>query len=437
MDIYISEGEIIDRYTILEIKQTEIKDLIKKEEINKEIILYKKFDNIKKKYILYFKLLYFINYRIWNLQNEIKTLEKIDFEYAEKCNLIFEYNQSRFRIKDIINKMANSQIKEQKSYNTNEAFINIDNENEENFNNLIYLIFKYDKINVYFNDNLSPRFVAIIKSLFPILNYVGIKNDDMYNFDKIETNLINNFINLELKNLFNPIFYRAEGKLGDFILQLSIINEKFIESGRMGILYISNDVYKFTFPLEHTFKDTYDLVISQNYIQDFKIWNSEFYEINLSSWYLRRDLLFKNSWHNIFKNEYKINWGVHKWIKTKIEKEYNDKIVVTYKESSLTNLLINTLLQFPKEKLLLIGYSENDYIEFKKVCKLDIKFIKCKTIEDMAIIINNCHTFIGGLSSPLTLAQATHINTIALLGYGGDNNHNLLNDILPNYTIKR
>ena len=42
-------------------------------------------------------------------------------EYAQIAYDIFEYNQSRFRLKNIINNIANSKFKEQKSYNLKDA----------------------------------------------------------------------------------------------------------------------------------------------------------------------------------------------------------------------------------------------------------------------------------------------------------------------------
>ena len=37
----------------------------------------------------------------------------------------------------------------------------------------------------------------------------------------------------------DPILYVSGGLLGDFINQLSVINEKYLETGRKGILYIA------------------------------------------------------------------------------------------------------------------------------------------------------------------------------------------------------
>lgn len=242
----------------------------------------------------------------------------------------------------------------------------------------------------------------------------------------------------KIKDTLQPIIYRGEGKLGDFILQLSVINEIYLKTGRKGILYIytNNIHYTFTHPIEKTYQDTYNLIIKQPYIQDYKIWNSEPFDINLSAW-RQSPLLYNTSWHVIFKNEYNIDWGRNKWINTQIDPVYSDKIVLTYNERNIPIKMSKILSNYDISKLLLIGYSDNDKTMFESNCNMSIPFIKCSTIEDMAIIINSCKLFIGALSSPLALAQAAHSNTIALIDWSEDSNHNLLSDILPNYTTIR
>jgi hypothetical protein len=51
----------------------------------------------------------------------------------------------------------------------------------------------------------------------------------------------------------------------------------------------------------------------------------------------------------------------------------------------------------------------------------------------MAIVINSCKLFIGMMSSPLTLAQSTHHNTLAILNRDASACHNILSEYLPNY----
>ena len=54
-----------------------------------------------------------------------------------------------------------------------------------------------------------------------------------------------------------PIIYISGGLLGDFIHQLSVINEKYLETGRKGVLYISTSVGDgFRFGIGRAYSDT-------------------------------------------------------------------------------------------------------------------------------------------------------------------------------------
>ena len=64
MLIEISEGEALDRLSILEIKNNRITDSLQLLEIQKEILSLSSIYSLKNKYILYYKLLVNINIAI-------------------------------------------------------------------------------------------------------------------------------------------------------------------------------------------------------------------------------------------------------------------------------------------------------------------------------------------------------------------------------------
>jgi len=106
----------------------------------------------------------------------------------------------------------------------------------------------------------------------------------------------------------NIIVYIASGLLGDFFSQLSVIKEKYNETGQKGILYICNIKETFRNPLEEVYKDTYDIIMSQEYIIDYKIFNNEAYDIDLSSW-RHYPLLFQQNFHKTYSSTYNIDWN--------------------------------------------------------------------------------------------------------------------------------
>jgi hypothetical protein len=115
----VSIGEAIDKLTILDIKCQKIKDETKNKFCKNEYdILYEKLkEHIENEKFLYDKLRH-INLQIWELQDIIRDMEK---PCGKICIDILNMNDSRFRIKDIINRKLNSIILEQKGYKPRKA----------------------------------------------------------------------------------------------------------------------------------------------------------------------------------------------------------------------------------------------------------------------------------------------------------------------------
>ena len=150
MKVEVSLGEAIDKLSILELKIVKIADKDKKIEIQKEINVLNMCEEYKIKYELYYKMLIYVNEKIWDLTDIIKSITVEDTNFAAISNQIFEFNQKRFRIKNWFNLLTDSNIKEQKSYSS--SCCNIIIENEELFFNKLpeinYLALDYDIITI-------------------------------------------------------------------------------------------------------------------------------------------------------------------------------------------------------------------------------------------------------------------------------------------------
>jgi hypothetical protein len=199
MKIEISDGEVLDKLSILEIKEIHIVDNKRLDEIKKEIMSLSEINNIKEKYNIYYKLLYTINCFIWNITNEIKEQIELNEDYAKKSFLIFELNQQRFRIKNIINILSNSNIKEQKSYSRNNVIFNVSSNItiKELIINCMYLVLNYD--NVILNHNNLSIIYYVIK-YFPTITINSINND------KYDTINISSNIYYELDKIFKSLY---------------------------------------------------------------------------------------------------------------------------------------------------------------------------------------------------------------------------------------
>jgi len=226
--------------------------------------------------------------------------------------------------------------------------------------------------------------------------------------EKIQTYIIT-----EIPITTEVIIYISGGLLGDFFHQLSIIKENYINTGKKGILYLSN-VERFRNDLATVYKDTYEIIILQEYILKYEIHNNQHFNINLSSWRQNKYLWSRQIIYT-FKDEYGIDFGKHKWL-TNIENniEWNDKIIINTtsyrfpddpKHLAFYNKLFN---EMPHDKIIFVSAIEEEYINFMNKTNLKINYYKPASLMDLCIVINSCKLFLGSLSSPMSIATALH-----------------------------
>jgi hypothetical protein len=120
--IPVSIGELIDKLSILRVKQIKILNCEKLSFINKEFeLLYSiSYNYLKNKKIsnLYDKLIN-INSELWDIEDKLRVLEiSKDFSdyFIYQARQVYYINDKRFLLKDKINKLTSSEIKEVKSY---------------------------------------------------------------------------------------------------------------------------------------------------------------------------------------------------------------------------------------------------------------------------------------------------------------------------------
>jgi hypothetical protein len=204
------------------------------------------------------------------------------------------------------------------------------------------------------------------------------------------------------------ISYIAGGLFGDFFNQLSIIKEKYMSTGKKGILHIANIGDSFKFGLENTYHKTYDLIIKQDYIHDYKIYNGEHYEINLSSWRCNR-FLYHNNWYIIFSDEYAIEWGKHQWINVPIDNKWSDKIIVNETAYRFSNINYQKLYEKYGERLVFVAFKDTNYSDYETFLEktgLHIEYYDPGSVYDLAVAIQSCSMFVGVPSGFMSIAFA-------------------------------
>jgi hypothetical protein len=217
----------------------------------------------------------------------------------------------------------------------------------------------------------------------------------------------------------DPISYISGGLLGDFIHQLSVINEKYIESGRKGILYIALTGDHFRFGLQKTYDDTYSFIISQPYIHSYMIHKGEKWDINLSCWRSNLSSLTPNeNWYDLYKKTYNVEWGSHPWIYTNtILPDFKDKVLFHCSSTRFpAHINFNSLFdEFDVKNIIFITNNAEEYNYFKNRTGIDLNLHIITSLKEQLDLINSCKCFIGGLSSPLTFAHALHKSNITLI----------------------
>ena len=117
----ISLGELIDKITILEIKQIHMTG-IKLKNVDKELKVLKYIiqDNNLEINIDLINKLKKVNTTLWEIEDNIRRKEsnqKFDKEFIQLARSVYKENDKRASIKKEINQKYNSELVEEKSYN--------------------------------------------------------------------------------------------------------------------------------------------------------------------------------------------------------------------------------------------------------------------------------------------------------------------------------
>jgi hypothetical protein len=122
MKIEVSNGEILDKLSILQIKSTKFNDIYKLSNVeNERRALLPMYDliattsEIRQK----FHDLININSKLWDIEDMIRIKEQrnqFDEEFIELARSVYKTNDIRAEIKRDINLLSNSELIEEKSY---------------------------------------------------------------------------------------------------------------------------------------------------------------------------------------------------------------------------------------------------------------------------------------------------------------------------------
>ena len=124
MKIEVSNGEVIDKITILRIKEDQINDPDKKVNVQKELSILEEQASelltvVMSEYLETYLQLYATNRVLWEVEDELRELEaKNDFgeTFIQRAREVYTLNDERSRLKKEINLVTGSKLVEEKSY---------------------------------------------------------------------------------------------------------------------------------------------------------------------------------------------------------------------------------------------------------------------------------------------------------------------------------
>lgn len=122
VSIQVSVGELIDKLSILQIKLNKVIDQDKLKLVRHEFVLLHNIsipyleDNMVSKW---YSMLIEVNSKLWDVEDRLRILEseqRFEGEFISLARQVYYLNDERFEIKNKINSLLNSGIKEVKQY---------------------------------------------------------------------------------------------------------------------------------------------------------------------------------------------------------------------------------------------------------------------------------------------------------------------------------
>jgi len=203
------------------------------------------------------------------------------------------------------------------------------------------------------------------------------------------------------------IRYLTGGKLGDFIHSLSVVNEKYLETGQKGIVYVSDQGIGggFAYPLEVAYQHIKEILDRQEYIHSFLIHQGEGYDVDLTEW--RNCDYVSRSYPQTMNDYYSVPWGKHPWIQNiPFDVKWADKTVVWTIESRFPHAI-----QWPRfihDDLIFISFDKKDYDYFCQTTHMTMEFYSPRSLLELCMILRSCRRYVASYSGPLALAFALH-----------------------------
>lgn len=213
------------------------------------------------------------------------------------------------------------------------------------------------------------------------------------------------------------------GLLGDFIQCLFAVKQICEVKNEKANLYITNQPEhggdKFKYTIDIVYEELLPILIKQNYIQNFEIYQNQTKDfINLNN-FRKSPLLYKNNWTEFLQSSFDFSYKPpYKWISIESsDSKFKDKILIHRSmkvQRQTPNFPFQKLIDKYGDKLVFISNEPKEYDSFP--FKSQIPFHRVNNLSELFIAINSCEFFIGNQSSPYTIASSIDKTRVLELG---------------------
>ena len=171
---------------------------------------------------------------------------------------------------------------------------------------------------------------------------------------------------------------------------------------------------KFKYPIEKVYNDLAPVVLQQEYINSFNIFNNQTNElINLNS-FRQSPLLYHNNWTEFLQHTFNFTFKQpYQWVTIQeTNTEFTDKILIHRSlKRQKHDFPFQEIIDKYKNDLIFISNDVNEYNGFQ--FKNQVQYHPVNSLIELYSAINSCKFFIGNQSSPYTLA--TSIDKLRIL----------------------
>jgi hypothetical protein len=197
------------------------------------------------------------------------------------------------------------------------------------------------------------------------------------------------------------------GKLGDFIHSLLVPSYIYTTTGVKSNIYLQ-DNWGWERGGETAYNDLHPILAQQEYVNDFKIYNGENVDYDLST-FRNSPMLYKECWTKIllktFLNKDEIELFNYKWITLPKDDKYKEWTLIHRSDRSLgpaTSKIYEDIIASTPSSF--ICFDKHLYEVFP--LNHSLPFVALSSLYDFFVAINSCKHYIGNMTGPSAFAMS-------------------------------